>query len=250
MTTSTVAGQVSEADGQPVAGAQVTVRNTSTGTERGTLTRSDGRYIISGLRPGGPYVMTITMLGFAEERIEGFELGLGQVRQIDVQLRTQAVALGEIRVSTANARNNSGVQTVVNEEAIARAPTLNREIVDVARLTPQAFVVNEDDDGAAISIAGQNNEYNSLYIDGVVNNDVFGLSAQGTNGGQTGAPPISFDAIEQLQIAVSPFDVTQGGFTGGAINAITRSGTNDFKGSLYYQLRNENLAGDSDWRGE
>ena len=247
VTTATVVGQVTSQEGQPLAGAQVTVTNTSTGVQRQTLTREDGRYLVTGLRPGGPYAVSIQLLGYAEGRVEGFELALGQTRNIDLQLRTEAVALGEIRVSGQQAGPVNGVQTVVSERDIARAPTLNREIVDVARLTPQAFVANEDDDGAAISIAGQNNEYNSLYIDGVVNNDVFGLSAQGTNGGQTGAPPISFDAIEQLQIAISPYDVTQGGFTGGAINAITRSGTNQLTGSLYYQMRNEKLAGDSDW---
>lgn len=250
VTTATVVGQITDADGQPVAGAQVVLVNTSTGVQRQTLTRGDGRYLLTGLRPGGPYEISVTNLGYAERRVEGFDLALGQTLQMDLQLETQAVAVGEIRVSAEAARATTGVQTVVDEQTIERAPTLNREIVDIARLTPQAFVANEDDDGAAISIAGQNNEYNSLYIDGVVNNDVFGLAAQGTNGGQTGAPPISFDAIEQLQIAISPYDVTQGGFTGGAINAITRSGTNELEGSFYYQLRNDGLAGESVWLDE
>lgn len=250
VTTATVVGQVSGDDGQPLSGVQITVTNTSTGVTRQALTRDDGRFLIKGLRPGGPYVVTAQFLGYAEGRVEGFDLGLGETRQVNMTLRTEAVALGEIRVQGEQARTNAGVQTVVSEDAIDRTPTINREIVDIARLTPQAFVANEDDDGAAISIAGQNNEYNSLYIDGVVNNDVFGLAAQGTNGGQTGAPPISFDAIEQMYVAISPYDVSQGGFTGGAINAITRSGTNDIKGSVYYQLRNDALAGESVWLGD
>lgn len=249
VTTATMVGQVTDDTGQGARGAQVVVTNTSTGVERQTLTRDDGRFLLTGLRPGGPYLVSVQLIGYAEGRVENIQLALGETRQIDLTLRPQAVAVGEIRV-TGEARSNTGVETTVDEQTIRRAPTLNREIVDLARLTPQAFVANEDDDGAAISIAGQNNEYNSLYIDGVVNNDVYGLSAQGTNGGQTGAPPISFDAIEQLQIAISPYDVTQGGFTGGAINAITRSGTNDLEGSIYYQMRNESLAGESVWLDE
>ena len=247
VTTATVVGEVTDEEGTPLGGAEVVITNTATGVQRQALTRQDGRFLLTGLRPGGPYLLTVDLLGYAEGRIEDFNLGLGETREIDVNLRTEAIDMEAITVTAVRGGDQSGVRTTVEEETIRRAPTLNREIVDVARLTPQAFVANEDDDGAAISIAGQNNEYNSLYIDGVVNNDVFGLSAQGTNGGQTGAPPISFDAIEQLQIAISPYDVTQGGFTGGAINAITRSGTNTLEGSLYYQLRNESLAGDSDW---
>ncbi|HUF12726.1 MAG TPA: TonB-dependent receptor [Longimicrobiales bacterium] len=246
VTTSSITGQVTS-DGAPVPNAQIVVTNTSTGAERQILTRDDGRYLVTGLRPGGPYRVVASSLGYADASVERLNLGLGQTRQVDLQLAEQAIELEALTIAADAAGDNTGMQTVVDETTIQRAPTLNREIVDIARLTPQAFVSNEDDDGAAISIAGQNNEYNSLYIDGVVNNDVFGLSAQGTNGGQTGAPPISFDAIEQLQIAISPFDVTQSGFTGGAINVITRSGTNDFEGSIYYQLRNEGLAGESAW---
>jgi hypothetical protein len=248
VTTATLGGQVVDQNGRPVASAQVQIVNEATGLQRGTLTRPDGQFLFPGLRPGGPYTVTVSSVGYAEQVQEGIQLGLGQTERISIRLTEEAVEIEGLEVAVAGrAARNTGVQTVVSQEQVERAPTINREIVDIARLTPSAFVANEDDDGAAISIAGQNNEYNALYIDGVVNNDVFGLSAQGTNGGQTGAPPISFDAIEQLQIAVSPYDVTQGGFTGGAINAITRSGTNRFEGSFYYQLRNEGLAGESVW---
>src|SRR5690606_9536790 len=96
-----------------------------------------------------------------------------------------------------------------------------------------------------ISFAGQNNRYNQFAIDGTVNNDVFGLSASGTNGGQTGVQPISLDAIEQVQVVLAPYDVRLGGFTGGGINAITRSGTNNFEGSVFYFGNNEKLVGKS-----
>lgn len=248
VTTAAVTGRVTSDTGAPVANAQVVLTNTATGSQRSGLSREDGRFLMPGLRPGGPYRLLVTSIGYADEQVDGIELALGETRQIDVELASQAVEVAGIEVTAARGnRVNTGMQTIVSQETIERAPTINREIVDVARFTPGAFVSNEDDDGAAISIAGQNAEFNSLYIDGVVNNDVFGLSAQGTNGGQTGAPPISFDAIEQIQVAVSPFDVTQSGFTGGAINAITRSGTNDFRGSVYYQLRNESFAGESNW---
>jgi outer membrane receptor for ferrienterochelin and colicin len=246
VTTAAVTGQVTGTDGQPLANVQIAVLNMATGAQRGVLTRDDGRYLIPGLRPGGPYRIEAQLIGFGTEVADSVSLALGETRQIDFALQSQAVALEGIAVEANRGQNVApGVRTVVTERQIASSPTLNREIVDLARFTPQAFVANEDDDGAAISIAGQHNEANGLFIDGLVNNDVFGLAAQGTNGGQTGAPPISFDAIEQLQIAISPFDVTQSGFTGGAINAITRSGTNEFTGSFYYQLRNENLAGET-----
>jgi len=251
VTTASITGTVTEESGAAVNAAQIVVTNESTGSRRAVLSREDGQYLLPGLRPGGPYTITVTSVGYEESRTEGIQLALGSTRRIDLQLSSSAVEIEGLTVTTAGAdARNTGVSTVVSEEEVQNSPTLNREIVDIARLTPSAFVSNEDDDGAAISIAGQNAEYNALYIDGVVNNDVFGLSAQGTNGGQTGAPPISFDAIEQLQIAISPFDVTQSGFTGGAINAITRSGTNEFTGSLYYQVRNESLAGESVWLDE
>ncbi|MGQ0712572.1 MAG: TonB-dependent receptor [Gemmatimonadaceae bacterium] len=244
VTTSTLTGQVTDTAGTPLSDVQVSVSNASTGAQVGTITRSDGRYLVVALRPGGPYRVEARRLGYAAAAIENVHLALGEARELDVVLRPVAVQLAGVEVTAQAGQNRgSGVATVVDQATIESAPTLNREIVDLARLVPQAFVSNEDDDGAAISIAGQNAEYNALFIDGVVNNDVFGLSAQGTNGGQTGAPPISFDALEQLQIALSPYDVTTSGFTGGAINAITRSGTNEFTGSLYYQLRNPSLAG-------
>ncbi|MGH7699759.1 MAG: TonB-dependent receptor [Gemmatimonadales bacterium] len=247
ITTSAVTGRVTDADSQPLAGARVTVTNAATGWSGVTVTSDQGRYQLRGLRPGGPYRVVVQLIGYRQETVENLTLALGDTRAVDFSLAQAAVALAAREVTGERPGPNvsGGVQTAITEALIRQSPTLNREIVDLARFTPQAFVSNEDDDGAAISISGQNAEYNGLYIDGVVNNDVFGLSAQGTNGGQTGASPISFDALEQLQIAISPYDVTQSGFTGGAINAITRSGTNELTGSVYYQLRNEALAGDT-----
>jgi len=122
-------------------------------------------------------------------------------------------------------------------------PTLNRNINDFLRLTPQASTA-----GGGISFAGTNNRYNAIYVDGAVNNDVFGLSSGGTNGGQTGISPFSIDIIDQFQVVLSPYDVTLGGFAGGGVNAVTKSGTNDMYASAYYFLQNENMVGKTNGR--
>jgi hypothetical protein len=244
VTTSSVAGRVTTQAGDPVSDAQVVVINEATGAERGALTRADGRFQIVGLRPGGPYRIRVQRIGYVADDIEGLSLALGETERVNITLRDEAVAIEGIEVTAErDLTDRAGSVTTVDEEAIENTPTLGRDLADIVRLTPQAFVGNDDDDGPSISIAGQNNRYNSLYIDGAINNDVFGLSAQGTNGGQTGSTPISLDAIEEFQVAISPYDVTQAGFTGGAINAITRSGTNQFEGSAYYQFRNEDFGG-------
>lgn len=246
VTTSTVVGRVvDDENGQPLAGVQIMVRNQATGVVNGTTTGEDGRFVISGLRPGGPYLVEARLIGYRTESIDAVQLDLGEREDLQFELAVEAVTVEEIRVTARvlGEQVSGGVASVVQQEDIANAPTLGRDLADFVRFTPQAIVQNADDDGPSVSIAGQNNRYNSMYIDGAVNNDVFGLSAQGTNGGQTGATPISMDAIEEFQIAISPFNVTQSGFTGGAINAITRSGTNTFTGSAFYQLRNESFAG-------
>lgn len=178
VTTATLTGRVTDENGAPVVGATVVIRNLATGSEQQTLTRSDGRYLMPALRPGGPYRIEINSIGYAEDAVDGVQLALGETRGVDFALAVQAVALEELAVEVERGADVSGgVTTVVDGASIQRSPTLNRELVDLARFTPQAFVSNEDDDGAAISIAGQNAEYNGLYIDGVVTNDVFGLSA-------------------------------------------------------------------------
>ncbi len=138
--------------------------------------------------------------------------------------------------------NRTGAETYVSNAEIGKLPTLSRSIGDFVRLTPQA---NVNGGTGAITVAGINNRYNAISFDGAVNNDVFGLSASGTNGGQTGSTPISLDAIDQFQIVLAPYDVRQGGFAGASINAVTRRGTNEFEGSAYLLYRNESLAGNT-----
>lgn len=246
VTTASMRGVVTDTNGETLPGANVLAVHMPSGTEYGTATQNDGTFNLRGMRVGGPYTVTVTFVGFESFTREGINLTLGDTYRLDVTLRDSAVELGEVQVVAQTGifdSENTGVGTNIGEDRIRNVPTVGRDLSDFTRLTPQAIVGNDDDDGPSISIAGQNNRYNTIYIDGAVNNDVFGLSAQGTNGGQTGSTPISIDAIEEFQINLSPYDVTQSGFTGGAINAVTRSGTNRFEGSAYYFLRNQNFVG-------
>ena len=248
VTTATIRGEVVDENGEPLPGANVVAIHQPSGSQYGTSTNVDGRYTLPNVRVGGPYEVTASFVGYQSVRETDLQLGLGETRTLNFDVTTATAEMEEIEVIADRAaifsRERTGIANSITEEDIDRAPTVSREIADFARLTPQAIVGNNDDDGSSISIAGQNNRYNSVFIDGSISNDVFGLSAQGTDGGQTGATPISIDAIEQFQIEISPFDVSQSFFGGGAINAITRSGTNQFEGSFAYERRGEALAGD------
>ncbi|HEA30092.1 MAG TPA: carboxypeptidase regulatory-like domain-containing protein, partial [Leeuwenhoekiella sp.] len=243
VTTSSINGRVLDNTETPLPGANVVAVHQPSGTTYGATTDFDGFYRISNMRVGGPYTVTITYVGFEGFVADNIFLQLGDAKKISVSMREAQNTLDEIVVT--GQRNSifdsgkTGAETSVSQTQVSNLPTLSRNIADFARLTPQAQVSGDD----VISIAGQNNRYNALYIDGAVNNDVFGLAGNGTNGGQTGVSPIALDAIESFQINVAPFDVRQSGFAGGSINAITKSGTNTFEGSAYGYLRNESLAG-------
>ena len=243
VTTSSLGGQVKDASNEPLLGANVVAIHTPSGTSYGAITDFDGFYRLSGMRIGGPYTITISYVGFEDSVTEGIFLNLGQTERISKQLSESATALDEV-IITAQSNgvfdaNKTGAATSIDNKKVTALPNVSRSIADFARLTPQAQIRGDN----VISVSGQNNRYNALYIDGAVNNDVFGLSGAGTNGGQTGVNPISIDAIESFQVNVAPFDVKLGGFAGGAISAITKSGTNEFKGTAYYLLRNEDFAG-------
>ena len=197
------------------------------------------------MRVGGPYEVIISFVGYQKFTQNDIRLSLGQNYQLNVQMKEESPEqLSEVvvRASSLLDGNQDGQKTVVDSRTITDIPTISRSIGDFARFNPLANI-SEDTDGFEISLGGQNNRYNTIYIDGAVNNDAFGLAGSGTNGGQTGVNPISIDAIEQFTIALAPFDVRQSGFAGGAINAVTRSGTNEFEGSAYTFYRNEQLAG-------
>ncbi|WP_299366033.1 carboxypeptidase regulatory-like domain-containing protein [Winogradskyella sp.] len=246
VTTSSMGGQVTDNNDEPLPGASVVAVHVPTGTKYGASTDFDGYYRISNMRSGGPYKVTITYVGFQDFVRENVYLQLGQSERISTKLAESAEALDEVVVvGTRDGifdSNKTGSSTNITQRNIKTLPTVSRSVADFVRLTPQAQIT-EGTDGFSISLAGQNNRYNAIYIDGAVNNDVFGLAGSGTNGGQTGVNPFSVDAIESFQVSLSPFDVKISGFAGGAISAITRSGTNEWTGSVYGFVRNEDLAG-------
>jgi len=243
VTTASINGQVLDSNDQPLPGANVLAVHTSSGTTYGAASDFDGYYRMSNMRTGGPYTITVSFVGYQDFKLENFYLQLGESKRIAVKLSEDANVLDEIVITVIGDAifdsGKTGAETRVSQRQVTSLPTIARNIADFARLTPQAKVTGDD----VISIAGQNNRYNAIYIDGAVNNDVFGLAGNGTNGGQTGVSPISLDAIESFQINVAPFDVRQGGFAGGSINAITKSGTNTTEGSVYGYLRNQDMAG-------
>ena len=243
VTTSSINGRVLDSDELPLLGANIVAIHTPSGSTYGAITDFDGFYRISNMRVGGPYKISISYVGFENSEFDDVYLQLGDSKKISATLGQSLNELDEVVVT---GQSNSifdsgktGAETNVSQKQVNTLPTISRNIADFARLTPQAKVSGDD----VVSISGQNNRYNAIYIDGAVNNDVFGLAANGTNGGQTGVSPISLDAIESFQINVAPFDVRQSGFAGGSINAITKSGTNNIEGSAYGFLRNQSLAG-------
>lgn len=245
VTTSGMNGKVTGPDGVTLPGATVVATHLPTGTIFGGITDATGFYRLPNMDVGGPYTVKVTYVGYESWTKENLYLTLGQTSRVDAQLKSTEVKLGEVAVlgrrSNVNVfdGNRTGAQTVIPVEKIDVMPTISRDITDFARLTPQASV----DDNGAINIAGINNRYNSLMIDGGAQNDLFGLAASGVNGGQTGGTPISMDAIEQFQVALAPYDVRSNGFAGASINAVTRRGTNQVTGSVYGFYRNEQLSG-------
>lgn len=245
VTTASIFGQLKDAaTGDPLIGATVQAVHTPSGTTYGNVTDVDGFYRIPNVRVGGPYIITATYVGFEPATKTNVNLQLGQSLEYSPDLGSAAVELDAAVVygSRSDLFNGqkTGQETTVTEEAINALPAVSRSIGDFTRLTPQS-TTREGNDGLELSFGGINNRYNAIFIDGAVSNDVFGLAASGTNGGQTGVSPISVDAIESFQINLAPYDVRQGGFGGASINAITRSGSNNFEASVYGFYRDQNL---------
>lgn len=243
VTTSAITGRVTNQEGEPVPGAQIVATNTGSGTEYRVSTRSNGRYLLPGMQPGGPYRIDVRALGYAAVARTAVNLALSQTAEYDFVLAPEAIALEGISVTAESngaiiSKGRTGTANVISDSAISRLPTITRDFTDFTRLTPQIST-----GGAGTSAAGRNNRFNSVQIDGAVNNDLFGLSASGTPGGQAGARPITLEAIQEFQVVIAPFDVRQNGFTGAGINAITKSGTNELDGSIAYYGRNQDLVG-------
>lgn len=237
VTTSAVSGKVTAETGEAVVGATIVALHQPSGTRYSGTTNKDGRFTIQGMRTGGPYKITVHYLGYEKKEFPNLFLELGVTLPLDVELKENDTALGEAVVTVTGGRR--GATENFSLENITLTPTIDRHVYDVVKNMPMV----QTNKAGGITIAGQNNRYNSFLVDGTVNNDVFGLAAAGTNGGQAGSNPISMDAIQEIQVSVAPFDVRQSGFTGGAINAVTKQGTNDLHGSAYVYYNNEDFYG-------
>ena len=242
-TTASLTGTVTDDTGETLPGVNVVAVHEPTGTQYGAATNAQGRYTILSMRVGGPYNVRASFVGYQTVQETGVQLQLGEKEVIDFQLRPKTQELDEVQVIAQRDRiiskTRTGAATNVSEEQIDRLPTVSRSLNSFTRLTPQA-----SGDG---SIGGRSNRYNSIQIDGATIDDVFGLAT--TPGGQAGAQPISLDAIQEFNVNIAPYDVRSSGFTGGQVNAITKSGTNNFEGMLRYRLGTEDFTGDLDGQG-
>jgi len=242
VTTSAINGKVTSKTGEALPGVNVKAVHTASGTLYGTSTREDGRFNLPNLRVGGPYTITASLVGYRKEIREQITLLLSRNQEINFSLEQETLEQNEVvvqgeRSSLFNERR-TGAATNVQRDQIDRLPTLSRNFQDYYKLSP--YITG--DKGNA---AGRNSKYNNIQIDGTNFNDAFGLGSTGAPAGQSNVTPISLDAIEEFQIVLSPYDVRQSGFTGAGINAVTRSGTNSYKGSAFYFGRSESFAGKS-----
>ncbi len=246
VTTSLISGLVIDAAGNPIAGARVSAIHVPSGTQYAGVTRADGRVTIPGMRVGGPYRVTATMIGYHPQTQENISLTLGLASDVRFTMQELAVQLTEITVQAAPdpifSSGHTGAATTLASEALQQLPTINRRVEDFLRLTPQYSGTS-----FGFSFAGQDNRLNNMTVDGSYFNNSFGLAGQPGDRVNTTTTPgvaaISLDAIEQVQVNVSPYDVRQGNFVGAGVNIVTRSGTNDYRGTLYYQTRSDNMVG-------
>lgn len=236
VTTSSMSGRVTDKDGA-VIGATVVATHEPSGTTYGTVTNMDGRYTLNGMRVGGPYKVEVSYIGYGKSVTEGITLRLGDNYVHNVSMQEETVALGEVVVSAfRNPVLNSdrtGASMNVSSREINTLPTISRSITDFTRLTPQA---------SGNSFAGRDGRMNTITVDGSAFNNNFGLSSNPMPGGN--AQPISLDAIEEIAVNIAPFDITLSQFTGASINAVTKSGTNAFKGSFYTFQRPKSFTGE------
>jgi hypothetical protein len=234
VTTSSMGGVVKSASGEMLTGATITATHLPTGTVYRSISRSEGRYDIQNMNPGGPYTVTATYVGYTQSQQTDVTLALGEEYRLDFTLAAAGGELQEVVIS-ANANRNlkSGASTNITNRQINTLPSISRSINDFTRLTPQA--------GNNGTFNGRDARFNNITIDGANFNNNFGLGSNNLPGGD--AQPISLDAIDVITVSISPYDVKQGNFTGAGISAITRSGTNTFTGSAYTFYRNQNFNG-------
>jgi hypothetical protein len=236
ITGSAVTGTVYAEGVGPLQGTIIRLRNTATGETFTAVTGSSGEYFLDNVPPGGPYTITATAVGYDVTTQEGIRITLGQRLSVDLAMHLfgeEVVVVGH-ELTVLDDRDRTGASITVKDTKIAMLPLAGRNFTDLIATAPGATR-----EATGVSIAGQNNRFNNIQIDGGANNDLFGLSPNGTPGGQARAKPLSVEAIQEFVVQVSPFDVRYGNFAGGLVNAITKSGTNEFHGSLfgYYQGR-------------
>ena len=244
-TTGALSGTVVDAQGGALPGATVVAVHRPTGTKYEGVTTADGKYNLQNVQAGGPYNLTVTMSGFRKGEANDIIVNLGELVTVPFKLELESVAetVTVSAVATSIDMARPGTAANISNMVKEALPTISRSLIDIVRTNPYFNAITTNNTVTAVSVAGRNARYNSIQIDGAVNNDLFGLAETGTPGGQTEAQPISLDAIAQIQLVVSPYDVRQGGFSGGGINAVTKSGANQFSGTAFYFGRNQDWVG-------
>ncbi|OGS73449.1 MAG: TonB-dependent receptor [Flavobacteria bacterium RIFCSPLOWO2_12_FULL_35_11] len=237
VTTSKIQGVVSDDTSSGLFGANVVAKHLPTGTVSGTITMESGRYSLQNMRIGGPYTITISYIGYKTVEYTDVYLTLGTAFDLDVKMESESEQLGEVVITGGKSAtfnsDRTGAETSVGSRELTKLPTISRSASDFTRLDPSA---------SGGSFCGRNDQFNNFTLDGSIFNNPFGLDAA-TPGGQTGAQPVSLDAIEQISVSIAPYDVTLSGFTGASINAVTKSGTNKVSGTVYGFFRNQDLTG-------
>ena len=240
VTTATISGIVRDSKGDPLPSATVTIEFPDAGIRQTLTTRGDGRFTLPNLRVGGPYRVTINHISHQSSVSEDIFLELGLNNSVEFKLQEKSTDLTGVTVVTKSVifdDKRTGASTNISNRQLRTLPTISRSADDFLRLTPSASANYN-----GISFAGRNGQYNNFSLDGAVFNNPFGLDAP-TPGGQTGSQPISLDAIDQIQVNIAPYDVTQAGFTGAGVNTVTKSGSNTTTGTIYGFYRNQSLTG-------
>ena len=238
VTTSAMTGYIMDENNEPLPGASVIATHIPSGTMYGVLAREDGGYTLPNMRIGGPYSLAVSFIGYEKETADDIYLKLGEKYRKDVKLKVSTTELGAVTVLANENRiinsDRTGAATFITNEQLRVMPTITRSTADLTRLNPMAA------EGG--SFAGRNDQFNNYSLDGAIFNNPFGLDAA-TPGGQADAQPVSLDALDQVVVAIAPYDVAQSGFTGASVDMVTKSGTNKMTGTVFAYYRNKNMLG-------